>query len=380
MHLYDTPKPCKWLEFMKCRLEGRCYSMQKVMVVGASGVLGRLVCIELLRVFDNQVTLVVTDYKEERGKKLAESIDGEVTFKHLDVTNIGSVTKTIKNVDLVVVVVKQQHPYIQKACIDNRIVCIDVTPFSNFVEKVKLLHQDAEKNNVGSIVMSGFFPGLSGLMVNKAVSNFQEVTDVNIYLLQNTNAKAGISGILDMLKIISQHVHYDKENVSGFTKKRNMYFNERYNESEVRLIDHAEKEILNQKLKIKQINYWTAWNNKFFNKQISILKKLGVIDAILNLNNSKFLSKVVKHNPNKSEQAFLTVEVKGMIDNRECTKTLSLSTFSDYHTTAMVTAALAQVTVHTRIKGVVLPFEITDLDEVLSEMNCKDIVLKEFIK
>ncbi|PEA54490.1 hypothetical protein CON64_12980 [Bacillus pseudomycoides] len=196
--------------------------MQKVMVVGASGVLGRLVCIELLRVFDNQVTLVVTDYKEERGKKLAESIDGEVTFKHLDVTNIGSVTKTIKDVDLVVVVVKQQHPYIQKACIDNRIVCIDVTPFSNFVEKVKLLHQDAERNDASSIVMSGFFPGLSGLMVNKAVS--------------------------------------------------------------------------------------------------------------------------------------------------------------DYHTTTMVTAALAKVTLHSKVKGVVYSFEITDLDEVLSEINCKDIVLNEFIK
>ncbi|MGG0237475.1 hypothetical protein [Bacillus rhizoplanae] len=232
--------------------------------------------------------------------------------------------------------------------------------------------------------MSGFFPGLSGLMVNKAVSNFQEVTDVNIGLLQNTNAKAGVSGILDMLKIISQRVNYytdnDTTNVSGFTKKRKMYFNEPYNESEVRLIDHAEKDFLNQKLKIEQMNYWTAWNNQFFNKQISSLKKLGVIDAILKLNNSKFLSKVVKHNPNKDEQAFLTVEVKGIIDNKECIKTLSLSTFSDYHTTAMVTAALAKATLHSKIKGVVFPFEITNIDEVLSEINCKDIVLKECIK
>ncbi|MEH6889886.1 hypothetical protein V7024_09230 [Bacillus sp. JJ864] len=87
---------------------------------------------------------------------------------------------------------------------------------------------------------------------------------MNIGLLQNTNAKAGISGILDMLKIISQPANYytdnDMVNVLGFTKKRKMYFNEPYNESEVRLIDHAEKDFLNQTLKIKQINYWTAWN------------------------------------------------------------------------------------------------------------------------
>lgn len=42
----------------------------------------------------------------------------------------------------------------------------------------------------------------------------------------------------------------------------------------------------------------------------------------------------------------------------------------------MVTAALAKVTVHKKIKGVVFPFEIIDLDELLSEINCKDIILR----
>ena len=364
-------------------MAGEDTRMIKVMVVGASGVLGRLICMELLRIFNNQVTLIVTDYIEERGTRLAESIHREAIFRYLDATNEENITKTIQNVDIVIVAVNQQNPYIQRACIDHHILCIDVTPFPNFVEKVKRLHKDADKNDVGSIVMSGFFPGLSGLMVNKAVSSFQEVTEVNIGLLQNTNAKAGISGILDMLKIISQPVHYDTDsdtaNLAGFTKKRKIYFMEPYNESEVRLIDHAEKDCLKQKLKVEQINYWTSWNNRFFNKQISLLRRLRVIDHILKRNNKKFLSKVVKHNPNKNEQAFLTVEVKGIIDHHECIKTLSLSTFSDYHTTAMVTAGLAKVTVHKKIKGVVFPFEITDMDEILSEINCKDIVLKGFI-
>lgn len=355
------------------------------MVVGASGVLGNLVGIELLRVFDNQVNLVVTDYKIDRGKKLADLFSKEVEFRYLDVTNKENIMKAIKNVDMVVVVLKQQNPYIQKACIDNGITCIDVTPFAEFVDKIKLLHKDAERNEIGSVVMCGFFPGLSGLMVKKAVSSFQEVTEVNIGLLQNTNAKAGISGILDMLKIISQHVDYDTisttANISGFTKKRKMYFLEPHNEREVRLIDHAEKAFLKQNLRIGKVNYWTAWNNHFFNKQIFLLKRFGVIDIILKFRNSKFLSKIVKHNPNKNEKAFLTVEVKGKIDSKECIKTLSFSTFSDYHTTAMVTAILAKITVHKKIKGVVFPFEIADIDEILSEITCKgDIVFRETIE
>ncbi|MEH7456695.1 saccharopine dehydrogenase NADP-binding domain-containing protein [Bacillus sp. JJ1127] len=358
--------------------------MKKIMVVGASGVLGKLVCTELLRIFNNQVKLTVTDYKAARGMRLAKSFDQEVMFQYLDVTNEENTKKILKNIDIVIVILKQQNPYIQKACVNNDILCIDVTPFTDFVKKIEILHQDTEKNEVGSIVMSGFFPGLSGLMVKKAVSNFHEITEVNVGLLQNTNAKAGISGILDMLKIISQRVDYYEDrhstNLSGFSKKRRMYFFEPNDNREVRLIDHAEKQFLQKALHIKNINYWTSWNSVFFNKQISFLKKFGLIDVILKLNNNKFLSKIVKHNPNKNEDAFLTVEVTGVIDDTKCKKTLSLSTFSDYHLTAMVTAALAKIAVNKKITGVVFPSELTSVDEILSEINCKDVTFKEFFQ
>ncbi|MFJ7735304.1 saccharopine dehydrogenase NADP-binding domain-containing protein [Lysinibacillus sp. NPDC097287] len=360
-------------------MENGCIQ-KKVMVVGASGVLGKLVCIELLRIFDTQLNLIVTDYKEDRGKRFAESLNRDVKFECLDATNEKNVKRVVKNVDIVVVVLKQDTPYIQKACIDNRILCIDVTPFAQFIGKIKLLQQDAEENKVGSIVMSGFFPGLSGLMVHKAITGFQQIDEVNIGLLQNTNAKAGISGILDMLKIISQRVKDDTSNLPGFSIKRKMYFNEPSNEREVRLIDHAEKGYLNQMLNVKTINYWTSWNQPFFNKQISLLKNLGIIEIILKLNNKKFLSKIVKHKPKKDENAYLTVEVKGIIDHKESIRTLFLSTFSDYHTTAMVTAALAKVAVHKKIEGVVYPFEITNIDELFAEINCKEIILKDVIK
>lgn len=35
--------------------------MMKIMVAGASGVLGKMVCSELLRIFENQICLIVTD-------------------------------------------------------------------------------------------------------------------------------------------------------------------------------------------------------------------------------------------------------------------------------------------------------------------------------
>ncbi len=350
--------------------------MKKIIVVGASGVLGRLVCLELLRIFENNLHLIVTDYKINRGKELANSFKKEVAFELLDVMDEDHIKSVIKNVDIVVVALKQKLPRIQQACMQNGILCIDVTPFYDFVQKVNELHPIAEKNNVGSVIMSGFFPGLSALLIKKAITNFQEVNEINVALLQSTNARAGVIGIVDMLEIISQPILVENKNLSGFTKKRNMYFLNHSTKQEIRLIEHSEKTLIEEKLIPAPINYWTSWNSRSFTKIVSLFRKIGLLKYVNR--HRDLLSKVVKHNPEKDERAFLTVEVKGIKGKNEVVKVLALSTFSDYHTTAMVTASLAKIAGRNEVKGVVCPFEITDLDEILSVMNCSDVQIKEF--
>jgi len=46
----------------------------------------------------------------------------------------------------------------------------------------------------------------------------------------------------------------------------------------------------------------------------------------------------------------------------------------------MATASLAKIAQQKNVKGVVSPFEITNIDELLSEINCPDIVIEEFEK
>ncbi len=75
---------------------------------------------------------------------------------------------------------------------------------------------------------------------------------------------------------------------------------------------------------------------------------------------------------------FLTIEARGEIDNKVKIKSLQLSTFSDYHTTAMFTAALAKISSKTNTGGVVFPYEMTNLDEVLKLFRSSKVKLKEF--
>ncbi len=52
-------------------------TLPKILIIGASGTLGKLICQEVLRIFERNVIVVVGDYKHERGEALARSLGSQ---------------------------------------------------------------------------------------------------------------------------------------------------------------------------------------------------------------------------------------------------------------------------------------------------------------
>ncbi len=99
---------------------------------------------------------------------MAGGFDHHVEFRHLMLRDNERVNHVLEDVDGVVIALKQENPFIQKACIEQDVLCVDVTPFYEFVDKVSYLNEEAKEAGTGSVVMTGFFPGLSALMVKKS--------------------------------------------------------------------------------------------------------------------------------------------------------------------------------------------------------------------
>lgn len=327
----------------------------KVLVVGASGVLGRYVCKALI---EQRYEVVVGDYKAERGRQTAAALP-LATFKEVDVTDSASLYAALQHIEAVIVVVKQEYPLVQKVCIEKNIPCIDVTVDEAFIEKV----QDLKAEHTASILMAGFFPGLSGILIQEAISTFDSLESVSIGLLQSTNANAGITGITDMLRI----VNHDVDGTPGFSEKRNMKFGEFASSHVVRKIEHVERKRLLQNKKLPRINYYTAWEKKTFNIIIRLLQKTGLLGHLTN--QKGLLEKLVRHNPTQPEQAYLTIEAAGLLREKKQKKEWRVRVRSDYETTAAVTVALVKIVLENHITGIHFPYEITSTHEILKNID-----------
>ena len=351
---------------------------KKILVIGASGVLGDIICAELLNTFSDDIELFIGDYSPQRGQETAEKY--RASYCNTDLDDVVELSSIIIKMDLVVVTIKQSEPIIQKICIEGSVNCIDVTLSYSFAKKVADLFFGITNVKSTSVVMAGLFPGLSGVMLEKIVSGFDTVTNINMTMIQNMNVSAGGNGIKDMLAIISKDIEIagGKKYYPGFKIKRNIEIPQLSKRYAVRMITYPERNVFFEKYKLSSINYWTAWNSRIFTTFISFLVRTKLIKICINKLSNKTIGKIVKHNDKRTEEIIILAEVDGEIDGYKKIKRICLKSFSDYGTTAKTVAALAITTFKNRFCGFVYPFQIAKFDDIISIINDNRLEIYEY--
>ncbi len=348
----------------------------KIVVIGGSGVLGGMICSELNHLYERKIRLYIGDYKRDRGVNTAKKYNAK--FCETNINDADILSKALADMDLVIVAMNQKEPLIQMICKNMAIKCVDVTASYTFVKQVeKLFYNNKNDGEATSLLMAGYFPGLSGLLLQSAVKTFDSVEDAKVSLIQSTNAKAGVSGIIDMLKIISENIvtlDGEKEvSQPGFHIKRRVHLPNHDKGYEVRQISHSEKKLMDDTIGIKNLTYWTAWNQSYFNSVIGFLKSTGLLNYIINKVKPETLNKYVKHDEGKNEESMLIVELQGYKEGVISKKTYVIKVGSDYGTTAKVVAALSKLVLEKDNKGVCLPLHLSNLDEILGIISSEDI-------
>ena len=113
--------------------------MKSILVIGASGSLGRKTCEALLDIYNGEILLLVGDYRKDRGEETAKKLSLSVeNVRCVNVKDAASVAEGITaDIDCVIVAVTQVEPIVQGRCVEKGIPCVDLTTFSDFSARVQ---------------------------------------------------------------------------------------------------------------------------------------------------------------------------------------------------------------------------------------------------
>ncbi len=360
--------------------------MKKVLVIGGTGSLGRFICREVIRLLGAHV-LVVGDYQQERGATFATQLGSEVSARVVNIRNQDSISNSLKGISAVIVAVEQDEPLVQHECMHQQIPCFDVSVHLAFVEQVYALDAELRAQNTLSLIMAGLFPGLSGIMAQQLITNFSEVSAVDVALLQNTQGIAGTTGIADMLGVFAQPVSYRLPNgtqtTPGFRLTRPITFPPPFGTKKTRLVNYPEASIVIEQYGVHCVNYWTGFDKNSFNILIAFLQRFGILQQFNHPKRRLRLAKAIhalkSRNATQSETVSIHVEVTGKRDGAIATDRLALIAPSDYGTTAMAVVAMTKIILQKQAPmiGARYPFEVFTLENVLAAMDCDDIILHQ---
>ncbi len=350
-----------------------------VLVIGAAGTLGNLICKEIIEKYQPTWHLHIGDYKSERGQQLAKQY--QASFALIDVFNKEHMLNLLQSIDAVIVAIKQDEPLIQEFCFQTDTVCVDVTAFVGFANKVQQSFQMYSDTKTHSVVMAGFFPGLSGVLFKEAACGMDCIKHADITLIQNISAVAGITGMMDMFTIIHQPTHYgfgNKKNlIKGFTKKNVVKLKTLKKTFTVRLIHHSEKEWLMKGLPLTNIHYWTGWNSCIFSQLIYWFNNTKWFDKWIHKPDHPFLKKIRKNSKPKDETAYMVVSAHGLQNGVEKKAEWHVKTFSDYGLTAIMATTVTDLTLKMNLKGVFHPADILTWDDLSSRVTRKNVVISK---
>ncbi|MDQ3940558.1 MAG: saccharopine dehydrogenase NADP-binding domain-containing protein [Actinomycetota bacterium] len=206
----------------------------KVLVLGASGVMGRRAAAELARAAE--VTSLVLSARDARAEQLAEILGGikeNISHLQLDVTDRPALQAAMRNVD---VVVSCAGPFYLhevdcvRAAIDTATHYVSLCDDHVVIDRV--VAQDAAARDAGITVVSGcgVSPGITNFLVAQAAQELDAVDEIELALAGSSADRSGPATVLHFIVQMSADAtfisDYSNDRVPGATAPKLVYFPE----------------------------------------------------------------------------------------------------------------------------------------------------------
>lgn len=145
--------------------------MERVLILGGAGRIGRSVAKDLITHTQAQVTITGRD---PLGAEIAQGLGANVEFLELNLADQASLAAAIASSDLVIHCAGPFHhrdARVLRTCIQERVNYLDVSDHRSFTIKALACRSAAELAGITAVIHAGVFPGISNSMVRQELNN-----------------------------------------------------------------------------------------------------------------------------------------------------------------------------------------------------------------
>ncbi len=168
--------------------------MQRVLIIGGCGRIGRSIARDILAHTDAEVT--ITGRNPQMGMTALEQLGAKVQFQVLDLGKAKQLNEAVAKAALVVHAAGPFHhreAIVLQTCIQQGVNYTDVSDERSFTRKALALNGKAEAAGVTAIINTGVFPGISNSMVRQGVETLDQADTIQLSYIVAGSGGAGVT-------------------------------------------------------------------------------------------------------------------------------------------------------------------------------------------
>jgi saccharopine dehydrogenase (NAD+, L-lysine-forming) len=171
----------------------------RVLLVGGYGKIGQIVAEELHHLQLGVVTIAGRNLSMAR--RAAERIGRSIRWAMFDANRFDEHERLLVNDnDVVIVCIDQDDLHLVRYCIEHRVMYLDITAKTDFINNLSILHETAVSNEALVLTGLGLCPGLTTLMATQLTTQHPGTDRVDTGLmlgLGEAHGKASVEWTLD---------------------------------------------------------------------------------------------------------------------------------------------------------------------------------------
>ncbi|MDR1077312.1 MAG: saccharopine dehydrogenase NADP-binding domain-containing protein [Propionibacteriaceae bacterium] len=323
--------------------------MNKILVVGGYGDVGKHVVTELLTITSGQI--VVAGRDGGKAKRLAERLnDARVSGMRIDVYDSASYLNKLSGVELVIMCLNPRDTDFSKYCLSESIHYIDISPSSQVADGLIDLHDYCKKIAVTGVLGVGLCPGISTLVASDLAASYSHIEKIDVSLMLGMGDEYGNDSIGWLLANLDHSFTWVKSGTSvkrrPFKDRVHAEFSPERGSRSAYEFNLADQQILSRTIEGSDVSTYFCYDIRLVTWLVHVMAGLGVFKLLRFSIPYRVIAKIIElliklSKSFASDYFAINVKITGRKAGRLVTETTSFSGTNSARMTGRMVAQTA---------------------------------------
>lgn len=317
--------------------------MNKILIVGGYGNVGKTISIRLADLFPGNVIIAGRRYEE--AKKLSDHTLGKAVPRRINLDRLDAIDPILQDVGMVVMCIDQVDTALIKACFQRDIHYIDITANYALFSQVASLATHFQDYKATAILSVGLAPGLTNLLVKKCAQKLLSIDEAHIYLMLGLGDVHGEAAIRWIVREFGQSFTLPGPRANSVTQSfatsTQFTFSGDHRPRTVYAFNFPEQHTLPSTIGIPVRN-WLCFDSRVVTRGLGFVSKIGSRDVWKRPAMQDRIVQLMKWISVGSDHFVVAVEAVGRDTHGEATYSYQIDGHDEAHITGIVASEVAK--------------------------------------